>query len=153
MSNELMCTFFLEGNLFGVPVALVQEVIRSLEMTRVPLAPAAVSGMLNLRGQIVTAIDLRRRLRLAERSMEESPMHVVVRTPDGLVSLLVDEVGEVVEVSEARFEVPPENLQGQSRDLVRGVYKLDERLLLALDTEQAVTAGDAGRPAKQAAGT
>jgi purine-binding chemotaxis protein CheW len=150
MSNQLMCTFFLEGNLFGVPVALVQEVIRSLEMTRVPLAPAAVSGMLNLRGQIVTAIDMRCRLRLAERSTEELPMHVVVRTPDGLVSLLVDEIGDVVEVSESRFEEPPETLLGEARELVRGVYKLEEHLLLALDTGQAVAAGETSRSAKQA---
>src|SRR5580698_7062500 len=92
------CTFYLDKLLFGVELKGVQEVIRLLEMTKVPLAPGVVSGLINLRGQIVTAVDLRRRLELEPAPPDIQPMNVVVRSEDGAVSLLVDEIGEVVEV-------------------------------------------------------
>jgi purine-binding chemotaxis protein CheW len=137
------CTFFLDGLFFGVGVQKVQEVIRFQEMTRVPQAPPVVSGLINLRGQIVTALDLRRRLGLREREAGQRPMNVVVRTDDGVVSLLVDEIGDVVEVDQESFEPPPETLRGVARELVLGVYKLKDRLLLLLDTERVVNL-DAG---------
>jgi purine-binding chemotaxis protein CheW len=133
------CTFLLDGLFFGVEVEKVQEVIRYQEMTRVPLASRVISGLINLRGQIVTAIDLRRRLKLPDRPAEKLPMNVVVRTDEGAVSLLVDEIGDVREVQEGSFERSPETLQGEARNLIRGAYKLDDRLLLVLDTHQAVT--------------
>src|SRR5206468_10604632 len=105
---------YLDGLFFGVDVLTVQEVIRYQEMTRVPLAPPVVRGLINLRGQIVTAIDLRRQLELRERPADQLPMNVVVRTDDGAVSLLVDEIGDVLEVSEKTFERPPETLQGMA---------------------------------------
>jgi purine-binding chemotaxis protein CheW len=132
------CTFFLDGHYFGIDVLKVQEIIRFQQMTRVPLAPAVVRGLINLRGQIVTGIDLRRRLGLRDRPAEHLPVNVVVKTDDGAVSLLVDEIGDVIQVSEKHFEVPPETLRGSSRALVRGAYKLPERLLLILDTDGAV---------------
>src|SRR5262245_33457779 len=107
-------------------------------MTRVPLAPPVVRGLINLRGQIVTAIDLRRRLQLSERPAEQPPMNVVIRTDNEAVSLLVDEIGDVREVDEETFERPPETLKGVARELIRGAYKLKDRLLLVLDTEKAV---------------
>jgi purine-binding chemotaxis protein CheW len=131
-------TFALDGLLFGVEVQHVQEVIRYQAMTRVPLAPDVVSGLINLRGQIVPAIDLRRRLELRARPEGQLPMNVVVRTPDGAVSLLVDEIGDVVEGDEAAFEAPPETLRGTARQLIRGAYKLADRLLLVLHIERAV---------------
>ena len=90
------CTFYLDGHYFGVDVLKVQEVIRYQEMTRVPLAPPVVRGLINLRGQIVTAIDLRRRLDLPDRPADQLPVNVVVQTDDGAVSLLVDEIGDVL---------------------------------------------------------
>lgn len=114
----------------------VQEVIRWQVMTRVPLAPPAVSGLINLRGQIVTAVDLRRRLGLPDRANGVDPMNVVVRTVDGVVSLQVDEIGDVLDVPAEAFEPPPETLDERTRGLIRGVYKLPGRLLLVLDTEQ-----------------
>ena len=141
--EKQFCTFFLDGLFFGVGVQKVQEVIRFQEMTRVPQAPPVVSGLINLRGQIVTALDLRRRLGLREREAGQRPMNVVVRTDDGVVSLLVDEIGDVVEVDQESFEPPPETLRGVARELVRGVYKLKDRLLLLLDTERVVNL-DAG---------
>lgn len=134
------CTFLLNGHYFGIEVMKVQEVIRYQEMTRVPLAPAVVRGLINLRGQIVTAIDLRRRLDLPDRPAGEAPVNVVVRTDDGAVSLLVDAIGEVVQVPEKAFERPPETLRGAARELIRGAYKLDGRLLLALDLDRLLDA-------------
>ena len=127
MAQKLQfCTFYLDDLLFGVKLTDVQEVIRYLEMTRVPLAPGVVSGLINLRGQIVTAIDLRKRLDLAPRPAESaSPMNVVVRSEDGAVSLLVDEIGDVVEVEEDSFEPPPETLRGKVRTVILGVHKLE----------------------------
>jgi len=132
------CTFSLDGYFFGVPVQQVQEVIRYQEMTRVPMVTQFIRGLINLRGQIVTAIDLRRRLGMTDRPEDQLPMNVVVRTADGLVSLLVDEIGDVVEVEENTFELPPETLRGMAREMISGVYKVPERLLLVLDTERAV---------------
>jgi purine-binding chemotaxis protein CheW len=132
------CTFFVDGQFFGVPVQQVQEVIRYQEMTRVPLVPQVIRGLINLRGQIVVAIDLRRRLDAAERPEDLLPMNVVVRTTDGVVSLLVDEIGDVLEVQDETYEPPPETLQNRSRELVLGVHKLPNQLLLILDTEKAV---------------
>ena len=132
-----VATFVLDQLYFGVEVLKVQEVIRYQELTRVPLASPVVEGLIALRGQIVTAIDLRRRLGLGDRVDGELPMNVVVRTGDGVVSLLVDEIGDVVEVAEAQFELAPDTLAGPMRDLVRGVYKLKDRLLLLLDEERA----------------
>jgi purine-binding chemotaxis protein CheW len=132
------CTFYLDGLFFGVEVQKVQEVIRYQEMTHVPLASSVVRGLINLRGQIVTAIDLRRRLELRTRAAGELPMNVVLRTDDGAVSLLVDEIGDVLEVTEDTFERPPETINRVTRDLIRGVYKLKGCLLLILDTEKAI---------------
>ena len=139
-ANQQFCTFFLAGHYFGVDVLKVQEVIRYQELTRVPLAPAVVSGLINLRGQIVTAIDLRRRLDLPERTVEREPVNVVLHTDEGAVSLLVDEIGDVLEVSEDLFERPPETLMGKIRELIRGAYKLPHRLMLVLSTEELLNA-------------
>jgi purine-binding chemotaxis protein CheW len=132
------CTFYVDGLFFGVEVLRVQEVIRFQEMTPVPLASPVVSGLINLRGQIVTAIDLRRRLALVDRYPAELPMNVVIRTDDGAVSLLVDQIGDVLEVDSQNYERPPETLSGIARQLVLGVYKLKDELLLILDTDQTV---------------
>ena len=137
-TQQQFCTFYIQGLLFGVEVETVQEVIRHQEMTGVPLAPEVVAGLINLRGQIVTAIDLRRRLGVHDRLDGGLPMNVVVRTGDGAVSLLVDEIGDVVEVEEKDFEEAPETLASTSRELIRGVYKLKNELLLVLDTQRSV---------------
>src|SRR5579871_1596116 len=131
-------TFFVADLFFGVDVLRVQAVLRFQQMTRVPKAPDVVEGLINLRGQIVTAIDMRRRLGLPPRAGDQTPMNMVVRTDDGAVSLLVDEIGDVLDVDEATYERPPENLDPAARDLIRGVYKLKDRLLLVLDAERTV---------------
>lgn len=137
------CTFFLNGIYFGIEVEHVQEVIRYQQMTRVPLAPSDICGLINLRGQIVTAIDLRRRLEmsspvlsLSELEDDQLPFNVVVRTDDEVVSLLVDEVGDILETTQDNFEPPPTTLKGRVRQLLRGAYKLQDELLLILDIEK-----------------
>jgi purine-binding chemotaxis protein CheW len=133
MARRQFCSFFLDGLRFGVDVQQVQEVVPYQEMTRVPLAPPTVRGLLNLRGQIVTGIDLRRRLELPERSTDSRPMNVVLRGEDSPVSFLVDVVGEVLEVAEEACQRPPETLSPRIRDLIQGVYPLEDELLLVLD--------------------
>ena len=136
MSTRQYCTFHLNGVVYGVAVQEVQEVIRFQEMTRVPRAHSVVSGLINLRGQIVTAIDLRTRLALPQRPADKKPMNVVLRTEDGAVSLLVDQIGDVIEVAETQFEEAPPTLRAEQRELVHGVYKLEKGLLLVLDTRR-----------------
>ncbi len=136
-----LCTFFLGPHYFGVDVLGVQEVIRYQEMTPVPLAPFEIRGLINLRGQIVMAIDLRRRLGLPERAADELPMNVVLTTDEGPVSLLVDAIGDVMQVDEGAFTTTPETLEGVSRELILGIYKLDKQLLLMLDTDRVIAHG------------
>jgi purine-binding chemotaxis protein CheW len=132
------CTFYVDRYFLGVEVQKVQEVLRYQEMTRVPLAPKVLAGLINLRGQIVIAIDLRRRLALRDAPPDAIPMNIVVRNDDTAVSLLVDEIGDVLEVGEECFERCPDVLTGPARELIRGIYKLKERLLLILDVEKTV---------------
>ncbi len=102
-------------------------------MTRVPLASEAVAGLINLRGEVITAIDMRARLGMAPRPVDLSPMNVVVRPGNEPVSLLVDAIGDVVEVSAESFEAPPATVQGERRALILGAYMLQSGLLLVLD--------------------
>jgi purine-binding chemotaxis protein CheW len=149
MTEQQYCTFFVNGLCFGVEVRKIQEVLRFQEMTSVPLAPPVIAGLINLRGQIVTAVDLRRRLGLPDRAPDALPMNVVVRQDDTAISLLVDEIGDVLEVSQDTFEQTPRTLKSVARELVRGVYKLDKRLLLILDIERAVDVASASGSGKR----
>lgn len=129
------CTFYLDDLFFGINVLDVQEIIKFQEMTAVPLSSPVVEGLINLRGQIVTAIDMRRRLELPEREDDREPINVIIQTDDDTTaSLLVDEIGDVMEISDDLFERPPETLKGTAAELIDGAYKLEGRLLLVLDT-------------------
>lgn len=136
-NTQQFCTFFLKDQFFGIPVEQVQEVLKYQETTRVPLVPEVIRGLINLRGQIVMAVDLRRRLHIEERPEGMLPVNVVVRTQEGPVSLLVDSIGDVVEVKEETFEDPPQTLEGDMRTLIAGVHKLDQGLMHVLNTERA----------------
>ena len=129
-------TFYLDNMFFGIEVLKVQEVLRYQEMTRVPLAPSSIEGLINLRGQIVTAVDMRRVLKLRPRNPDSYPMNMVVRSDDGAVSLLVDEIGDVVEPPANSYELAPETMHPEQREVVDGVYKLDGKLLLILNTDR-----------------
>lgn len=138
MDQLQFTTFTADGITFGIDVDRVQEVLRYQVMTRVPLAPAVVSGLINLRGQIVTAIDLRQRLALRPRSPGHLPMNVVLRLDDGPLSLLVDTIGDVLTVTRDAEEPLPETLHHLGRELIKGIFKLDDRLLLILNVENVV---------------
>ena len=138
LTSGQFSTFFVADLFFGVDVLHVQEVLRSQQMTSVPQAPGVIEGLINLRGQIVTAIDMRRRLGLPQRAGGQAPMNIVVRTLDVAVSLLVDEIGDVLDMDSATYERPTQNLDPAAKDLIRGVYKLKDRLLLVLDEERTV---------------
>ena len=133
-----LATFRLDGDLYGVEVEHVQEVLRSQGLTRVPLAPKAVAGLINLRGQVVTAIELRERLGRKPRPEGQEAVVIVVRLHGEAVSLLVDSIADVVDVDVRDFEAPPDTLDGAGRELIRGAYKLAGQLLLALDVNRAV---------------
>ncbi|MFL5494138.1 MAG: chemotaxis protein CheW [Gemmatimonadales bacterium] len=144
--DRQFCTFQVGELYMGIEVLNVHEVIRSQEMTPVPLAAPAVSGLINLRGEIVTAIDLRRRLRLAPRPEGHQPVNVVIRTSDGAVSLLVDEIGDVIEPSTESFEPISETVDKAAQGLISGVYKLTDRLLLVLDVDRAIDLDSSAEP-------
>ncbi len=138
MASRRFATFEVADQLFGVEVDTVQEVLSYDEYTPVPLAPQAVGGLFNLRGQVIAAVDLRVQLGLARQALRGPVMNVILRGDGEPVSLLVDRIGEVVDLDDDTFEPPPDTLSGPTRELVVGTFKLDGRLMLALDVNQAV---------------
>ena len=135
-----MVTFTLDGHLYGVEVDAVQEVLRGQPRTRIPLAPRTLAGLINLRGQVLSAVDLRSQLDLPPRDADHEPMLVVIRVAGEPVALLVDAIGSVVDADTDQFEPPPDTLSGTAREVLLGAYKLESQLLLALDVERAVAA-------------
>ena len=138
--SKQYATFWLGHGLYGIEVERVREVLRQQDITAVPLAPATVAGLINLRGQVVTTIDLRERLQLELATEDVQPMLVVVLVAGESIALLVDRIGGVVDVSDDQFEPPPDTLHGAVRELVLGAYKLEGQLLLGLDVDAAVAA-------------
>ena len=133
-------TFTLAGATYGVDVLRVQEALRYQARTPVPLAPAGIAGLVNLRGQVVMTIDLRPRLGLAPLAADAEPMMFVVQVDGEPISLLVDEIGDVMDVEESQFETPPDTLPASLREVILGAYKLEGSLLLALDVDRATAA-------------
>jgi purine-binding chemotaxis protein CheW len=140
-SPRQYATFLVGGHYLGVDVLEVQEVLHQQRITPVPLAPDVIAGLLNLRGQIVPEIDLRRLFQLPPRDPEAARFSVVVHGADGTVSLLMDEIDDVLQLDGASFEAAPSNVKPQIRDLLLGVHKLPNRLLLVLDTRRALNIG------------
>ena len=138
MASRQYATFEVADQLFGLDVAIVQEVLSFHEYTPVPLAPPSIGGLFNLRGQVIAAVDLRVQLGLPPRDFAGPAMNVIVRTEEESVSLLVDRIGEVIDLDDEAFEPPPDTLTGPSRQLITGTFKLAGRLMLALDTARAV---------------
>jgi len=132
-----LATFTIDGAAYGVDVTRVREIVRPQEITPIPLAPPEVAGLINLRGEIVTALDLRIRLGAAARA-SGGTMNVIMTSPHGPVSLLVDHAGDVLEVDEGTLERAPTTLGGPARDLILGTYQLDGRLLMELDVERTI---------------
>jgi len=143
------CTFYLDRLLFGVESQKIQEVAGYRELRPVPLAPPAVSGLMNLRGQVVVALELRKQLELAERPAGMTPVCLVVRGSGGEVCLLADEVGNVVEVDDDTFEPSPDTLSPRLRSVILGVHKLEHQLMHVLDTDRACQVGTGGEAANE----
>lgn len=134
-SHELL-TFMLEDQLFGLPILQVCDVLGQQKITKTPLSPPAVAGIMNLRGRIVTAIDVRRTLGRPKRDDEKTNMGVVVEQQGELFSLTIDKVGDVLTVTNDSFEQTPATLDSVWRSVATGVYKLDGQLMVVLDVER-----------------
>ncbi|HAT11574.1 MAG TPA: chemotaxis protein CheW [Planctomycetes bacterium] len=136
------CTFRLAQHLCGIDVLQVHEILRHQPMTRVPLAPPVVRGLINLRGQIITALDMRTRLGFPARDDGRQPVNIVVGVGEGseamTAALLVDEIGDVIDIDPANCETPPDTIRGEVRELIQSVCKLDKGLMLILDVQRAL---------------
>jgi purine-binding chemotaxis protein CheW len=131
--HRQVCTFELDGRLFGVDVQQAQEIITDQPVTPVPLAAHLVRGLMNLRGQIITSIDLRECLGLTARPENSRMVNLIVQHAGEPVSFLVDRMGDVISVDESMFAPSPETLDPAAIELIRGACKLSDRLLLILD--------------------
>ena len=129
-------TVFIGGQLFGLPIGRVQDVFSPDRLTRVPLAPREVAGVLNLRGRIVTMIDLRRRLELEQGENDRTPMAIGIESRGESLGLLVDAVGEVLKLPNAEREAVPINLDRKLAAVSAGVHRLDGQLLVILDIDR-----------------
>lgn len=137
-SERPWALFNLGRDLFAVALERVQEVLMYQPLTPVPLAPAHVAGLLNLRGELVPTVDLRRRFTGASRPADALTSLIVVRTDDGPVSLVVDSIADIVVLAEAQWQPPPRSMPGEQRACVRGVQALDQRDVLSLNVEAVV---------------
>jgi purine-binding chemotaxis protein CheW len=133
-------TMTIAGQIFGIPVLSVRDVSAAQRITQVPLAAPEIAGSLNLRGRIATAIDMRRRLGAAPRDSAEPTMSVVVECDGELYSLIVDEVGDVLGISQNAYEPNPVTLDPKWRDISGGLYRLDGKLLIVLEVERLIGA-------------
>lgn len=134
ISNQLL-TFTVHDQLFGIPVLQVNDVLKSQKVTRTPLAPPSIAGIMNLRGKIVTAIDVRCCLGQPEQSQDALNMSVVIDQNGELFSLIIDSVGDVLTLSDDTYEVTPATLDPAWRSVSRGIHKLDGKILVVLDVK------------------
>lgn len=138
MENIQLCTFYINDHLFGIEVDRIQEVIKNHQLTPVPISPSFVGGLINLRGQIVMAIDLKDKMNLPKTLEYTSQMNIVLRHDDSLISLLVDSVGDVISVSPDQIESEQHHLPQEISQLITGICKTENTLLMVLDPEQLI---------------
>ena len=134
-------TVMLGGQLFGLPISRVQDVFMPERLTRVPLAPPEVAGVLNLRGRIVTAIDMRGRLALPQRDDKRPPMAIGIECKGESYGLVIDAVGEVVTLDESAREPNPVNLDAALARISAGIHRLERQLLVILDVDRVLDIG------------
>lgn len=128
-----LVTMRVENQLFGIPVEAVRDVLRGQKIARVPLASEEIAGSINLRGRIVTVVDVRKRLRFAPPPEGVRQTFVVVDHKHELYSFLVDSVGDVIDVPRAEVEKVPANLSGKWREVASGIWQMKEELLVVID--------------------
>lgn len=134
-----LVSFVIENEEFGVDILKVQEIIRMVEITRVPKSPDFVEGVINLRGKIVPVIDLRKRFGIDKKEQDNETRIIVVELPDKVVGFLVDKVKEVIRVEKSVIEPPPELTTNVSANYITGVAKLEDRLLILLDLDKVLS--------------
>jgi purine-binding chemotaxis protein CheW len=141
ISKLQVTTFIVDNKLFGIPIQDVLEINKNLDLTPVPLAPDYIRGVLNLRGQIVTALDLRRRLKMSAKDVDDVRQfhNVIIGNRNDSLSLLVDEIGDVLDIPANIIEEPPETIKGMDAKFVKNVCKLQKELLVVLDTQKIQT--------------
>lgn len=132
-------TINIAGQMFGVPILQVQDVLGEQRITRIPLAPKQIAGSLNLRGRIVTAIDVRACLGLPPLEERITDMSVVVEYDSELYSLIIDNVGDVLSLPDSKFEANPPTLDPTWRSVSLGIYRLSNMLLVVLDIPKLLT--------------
>ena len=135
-TSRQYATFRVADLFFGIDVLKVQELIRQQDMTAMPLAPRAIEGLINLRGQLVIAIDTRRSLGLRPADGEDERVNIVIRCGDAIVSLLVDEICDVLHVPQSAYALVPDNMPSEQRQLIECVFHLKQGLMLVLNTDR-----------------
>jgi purine-binding chemotaxis protein CheW len=150
-ASQRYATFFLNSICFGIPVEKVQEFLEYQDITPVPLSPPVLPGIINLRGQLLTTINLKTRLNLSSTDADGQSMMMVIRTNEGPMNLVVDKIGAIVDVDPDLFEKPTETLKHDVRVVTTHVCKLEKQLLLVLDTEKIIQIADNAKDAEQAA--
>jgi purine-binding chemotaxis protein CheW len=138
MSTNQFSTFLVDDRLYGVNIKMVQEITKSMNVTEVPLAPAYIKGLINLRGQIATAVGLRELFEIAQPQSENGKINVVCKSESYLMSLVVDEVGDVLELEDVLFELTPETVNPAVSKFMSGVYKLPNNLLSVIDIQKII---------------
>lgn len=131
-SVEQLTTFLIDGHLFGIDVLKIEEVTGKQKVYEVPRSPNFIRGLVNLRGQIVTALGLRE-LFQKESSRSEDQMSVVCKIDGNLVALVVDSIGDVVEIERSLFESPPDTIPSEVRGFIKGIYKMNGQLMSVID--------------------
>jgi len=145
---ETWVTCRMDREIFAVPVAQVQEILRVEQLTRVPHAPFPVRGVTNMRGHVLPVVDLRRRLRLPEVEIGREHRIMVIDSRNRLIGLLVDAVREVVEIDRLRIEDPPEDVMTDQSYYIQGVYHRGDELLILLDADRVLEVREGDEPAK-----
>lgn len=154
--SQEFVTLTVGGQWFGIPVLHVEDVLDRRDVAQIPLADRVIAGSINLRGRIVTVIDMRKRLKLPPREDKKPGMNVVVEHEGNLYSLQIDAVGEVMEVPSERYEKNPATVDPLWRDFSEGIYRLENRLLIVLNVAKLLNLGggtgnDAARVSRSSA--
>lgn len=133
-SNVQYSTFYVAGQIYGIEVTQVQEIVKPMALTKIPLVPGCVKGLINLRGQVTTAIGMRELLEIEQSDEGKTVeyMNVVCKYEDNLVSLLVDEIGDVFSVDSSDFEQTPQTIPDSIKRFMVGVYKVNSSALLSI---------------------
>ncbi|MDX1805002.1 MAG: chemotaxis protein CheW [Alcanivorax sp.] len=134
-AKQLLCTFTVADKKYGVPVDIVQEVLANHQITDIPLSPAGIQGLMNIRGRIVPAIAMQRVLRVSSENHDDESINIIVNHDSEQVGLMVNRIGDIITVDENEIEPPPETLKGATRRFIHGVIPVQGTLFMLLDLD------------------